>query len=60
MDQSDFLLGKQEKSSREGFPVFVGDRLEAVKWRNWKMMSKEVDIGDGPVGSFRFLAFTTS
>lgn len=36
VDQTDFFLGKQ-KSNREGFPVFVADRLEAVKWRNWKM-----------------------
>jgi arylsulfatase len=38
VDQSDFLLGKSEASSREGFPVFVADRLEAVKWRNWKIV----------------------
>jgi hypothetical protein len=38
VDQSDFLLAKSEKSNREGFPVFVADRLEAVKWRNWKMV----------------------
>jgi arylsulfatase A-like enzyme len=38
VDQSDFLLGKSEQSSREGFPVFVADRLEAVKWRNWKVV----------------------
>ena len=37
VDQSDFLLGKTEASAREGFPVFVADRLEAVKWRNWKI-----------------------
>jgi arylsulfatase len=37
VDQSDFLLGKAEKSNREGFPVFVADRLEAVKWRNYKV-----------------------
>ena len=37
VDQTDFLLGKSEKSNREGFPVFVADRLEAVKWRNWKL-----------------------
>ena len=37
VDQTDFLLGKSERSSREGFPVFVADRLEAVKWRNWKI-----------------------
>ena len=38
VDQSDFLLGKSEKSAREGFPVFVADRLEAVKWKNWKIV----------------------
>lgn len=37
VDQTDFLLGKSEKSAREGFPVLVADRLEAVKWRNYKM-----------------------
>lgn len=36
VDQGDFFLGKQEKSSREGFPCYVGDVLHAVKWRNWK------------------------
>lgn len=41
VDQNDFLLGKTEKSSREGFPVFVADRLEAVKWRNWKIVFYE-------------------
>jgi arylsulfatase A-like enzyme len=38
VDQSDFLLGKSEASNREGFPVFVADRLEAIKWRNWKIV----------------------
>ena len=37
VDQLDFLLGKQERSNREGFPAYVADRLTAVKWRNWKM-----------------------
>jgi arylsulfatase A-like enzyme len=38
VDQTDFLLGASERSNREGFPVFVADRLEAVKWRNWKVV----------------------
>jgi arylsulfatase A-like enzyme len=38
VDQTDFLLGEKETSNREGFPVFVADRLEAVKWRNWKLV----------------------
>jgi arylsulfatase len=37
VDQSEFLLGKSERSAREGFPVYVADRMEAVKWKNWKM-----------------------
>ena len=37
LDQSAFILGKTEKSAREGFPIMVADRLTAVKWRNWKM-----------------------
>jgi arylsulfatase A-like enzyme len=38
VDQTNFLLGRSERSSREGFPVFVADRLEAVKWRNCKIV----------------------
>ena len=41
VDQSEFFFGKSEKSNREGFPVFVADRLEAVKWRNWKIVFYE-------------------
>jgi arylsulfatase A-like enzyme len=37
VDQSSFLLGKSERSAREGFPVYVADRLEAVKWRDFKV-----------------------
>jgi arylsulfatase len=37
VDQTDFFTGKSERSAREGFPVFVADRLEAVKWKTWKM-----------------------
>jgi arylsulfatase A-like enzyme len=43
VDQLDFLLGKQEKSNREGFPVFNGDELFAYKWRNWKMHFIQLD-----------------
>jgi arylsulfatase A-like enzyme len=43
VDQTDFLLGTTENSAREGFPVFVADRLEAVKWRNYKMAFYEAE-----------------
>lgn len=41
VDQTDFLLGKSETSNREGFPVYVAGRMEAVKWRNWKFVFYE-------------------
>jgi len=37
IDQSAFFLGKTEKSAREGFPIWGAERLQAVKWRNWKL-----------------------
>jgi arylsulfatase len=43
VDQLDFLLGKQEKSNREGFPVYNGDELFAYKWRNWKIHFVELE-----------------
>jgi arylsulfatase len=47
VDQLDFLVGKQEKSNREGFPIFNGDELFAYKWRNWKGHLIELDKMDG-------------
>ncbi|WP_426235401.1 arylsulfatase [Pararhizobium sp. DWP1-1-3] len=38
VEQTEFLFGTTDKSSREGFPIFVADRLEGVKWRNWKVV----------------------
>jgi arylsulfatase len=37
VDQSDFLLGRQPQSNRESVLAFVAERLEAVKWREWKL-----------------------
>ena len=41
IDQRDFLLGNQEKSAREWFPIFKAStgapELYAVKWRNYKL-----------------------
>jgi arylsulfatase len=36
VDQSDFLLGSSQQSSREGFAIYVGETLHGAKWRNWK------------------------
>lgn len=41
VDQTAFLFGNSERSNRDGFPVFVSDRMEAVKWKNWKIVFYE-------------------
>jgi len=37
VDQTQFFLGLQPQSNRESVLAFVAERLEAVKWRNWKL-----------------------
>ena len=37
IDMSNFFLGKADKSGREGFPIWVDNRLQAVKWRHFKV-----------------------
>jgi len=49
VDQSAFLRGKEEKSRRDGFVVYVGSEIYGVKWQNWKMMFKELATGTSPV-----------
>jgi arylsulfatase len=49
VDQSQFFLGKEPKSRRDGFVVYVGSEVYGVKWQNWKMMFKELQTGTGPV-----------
>ena len=41
IDVSNFLLGKTQKSGRDGFIVYMGDDIFGVKWRNWKLHFKE-------------------
>jgi arylsulfatase len=37
IDMADFFTGKTDESGREGFPIFVGNELYAVKWHDWKV-----------------------
>ncbi len=37
VDQTDFLLGRQPSSNRDSVLAFVAERLQAVKWRDWKL-----------------------
>jgi arylsulfatase len=57
VDQTDFFFGKQEKSNRDGLIVYVGNDLFGVKWRNWKMMFKEVERGTDEKKTFDFPRF---
>jgi len=43
VDQSAFLLGRVEKSARESLVIHIGNELFGVKWRDWKMLLKELD-----------------
>ena len=43
VDQGDFLRGKSEKSARESVVIYVQNELFGVKWRNWKLLLKEMD-----------------
>jgi arylsulfatase len=57
VDQLDFLTGRSEKSNRDGFMVYVGNDLFGIKWRNWKMMFKEVERGTDEKKTFDFPRF---
>ena len=43
VDQLQFLTGEKETSNREHVIIYVGSELYGIKWRNYKMMSKEID-----------------
>lgn len=41
VDQSGFLLGQQPSSKRDHLLTFIGDRLVAVRWKQWRMYPVE-------------------
>ena len=46
-DQSGFLMGRTDKSARESVIIYIGNELFGVKWRNWKLLLKEIDRTNG-------------
>ena len=46
-DQSDFLMGNAEGSARESVIIYIGNELFGAKWRNWKILLKDIDRTDG-------------
>jgi arylsulfatase A-like enzyme len=58
VDQLNFFLGKQEQSDRASVVIYMGNEIYGVKWRNWKMMTKELSQGAGvPVKEYSFPLF---
>jgi arylsulfatase len=47
IDMSEFLLGREQASGREGFIVYMGNDIFGVKWRNWKVHFKEQTAWNG-------------
>jgi arylsulfatase len=43
VDQTRFLTGKSDKSARESVVIYIGNVLFGVKWRNWKLLLREMD-----------------
>ena len=43
VDQSAFLMGKTDKSARESVVIYIGNVLFGAKWRNWKVLLREMD-----------------
>jgi arylsulfatase A-like enzyme len=54
MDQLDFFTGRQEKSNREHVLLFLGQKLMAVKWRNYKLHLDGLDRVDGAFEDWSF------
>jgi len=52
VDQTDFLLGKQEKSNREHLLTFLGDRLAAVRWRQFRYYPLQVVHANNSMGGY--------
>ena len=48
VDQSEFFMGKTKKSSRESLVIYIGNELFGAKWRNWKILLKEMDEDGHP------------
>ena len=55
VDQSDFFMGTQKKSNREGFIVYMATDIFGVKWRNWKLNFTEMQSALSEKKTYNFL-----
>jgi len=49
VDQTDFILGNQEKSNRESLLLFIHQDLMAIKWRKFKIHLKVSEEAGGEI-----------
>lgn len=52
VEMSNFFLGKQKESGRDGFVVYMGNDIFGVKWKNWKLHFKEQTAWNSEMKSF--------
>ena len=54
VDQTNFLLGKQKKSNRDSLITFIGDRIAAVRWKQFRLYPMIINrTGNNPeVGGY--------
>ena len=43
VDQSPFFMGATNQSARESLVIYIGNTLFGAKWRNWKILLREMD-----------------
>ncbi|MBT6583596.1 MAG: sulfatase-like hydrolase/transferase, partial [Gammaproteobacteria bacterium] len=43
VDQSEFLMGRTKESARQSMVIYLTSELFGAKWRNWKILLKELD-----------------
>ena len=55
VDQSAFLLGKQPRSNREHLLTFIGDRLVALRYRQWRMYPVSFGSTEGNAATAGYL-----
>jgi arylsulfatase len=52
IEMEDFFMGKQKKSGRESVVIYMGNDIYGIKWRNWKLLTKELDTWADPVKEY--------
>lgn len=43
VDLTGFFMGETKKSARESVMIYIGNDLFGAKWRNWKILLKDID-----------------